>query len=199
MVAVNGLRLFSMGGETMKDVLDNPYVTWIITGVVGSLCGAVVFFFKRGLDKAEKRLEKQESQTRELEEKLNKTISDMPFLYTLRDAVAENPDFIRQNERDLCASLLHTVVDILVDKLIRAAKEYGIKDIAIGGGVSANSVLRSRIAAEGEKRGWRTFIPELKFTTDNAAMIAVAGYFKYCKGEFSTLDAAPIARYEDLL
>lgn len=121
------------------------------------------------------------------------------FLYTLRDAVAENPDFIRQNERDLCASLLHTVVDILVDKLIRAAKEYGIKDIAIGGGVSANSVLRSRIAAEGEKRGWRTFIPELKFTTDNAAMIAVAGYFKYRKGELSTLDAAPIARYEDLL
>ena len=121
------------------------------------------------------------------------------FLYTLRDAVAENRDFIRQNERDLCASLLHTVVDILADKLIRAAKEYGIKDIAIGGGVSANSVLRSRIAAEGEKRGWRTFIPELKFTTDNAAMIAVAGYFKYCKGEFSTLDAAPIARYEDLL
>lgn len=121
------------------------------------------------------------------------------FLYTLRDAVAENPDFIRQNECDLCASLLHTIVDILVDKLIRAAKEYGIKDIAIGGGVSANSVLRSRIAAEGEKRGWRTFIPELKFTTDNAAMIAVAGYFKYCKGEFSTLDAAPIARYEDLL
>lgn len=121
------------------------------------------------------------------------------FLYTLRDAVAENPDFIRQNECDLCASLLHTVVDILADKLIRAAKEYGIKDIAIGGGVSANSILRSRIAAEGEKRGWRTFIPELKFTTDNAAMIAVAGYFKYCKGEFSTLDAAPIARYEDLL
>ena len=121
------------------------------------------------------------------------------FLYTLRDAVAENPDFIRQNECDLCASLLHTVVDILADKLIRAAKEYGIKDIAIGGGVSANSVLRSRIAAEGEKRGWRTFIPELKFTTDNAAMIAAAGYFKYCKGEFSTLDAAPIARYEDLL
>lgn len=121
------------------------------------------------------------------------------FLYTLRDAVAENPDFIRQNECDLCASLLHTVVDILVDKLVRAAKEYGIKDIAIGGGVSANSVLRSRIAAEGEKRGWRTFIPELKFTTDNAAMIAVAGYFKYRKGELSTLDAAPIARYEDLL
>lgn len=121
------------------------------------------------------------------------------FLYTLRDAVADDPDFIRRNECDLCASLLHTVVDILADKLVRAAKEYGIKDIAIGGGVSANSVLRARIAAEGEKRGWRTFIPELKFTTDNAAMIAAAGYFKYRKGELSTLDAAPIARYEDLL
>ncbi len=121
------------------------------------------------------------------------------FLYTLRDAMAENPDFIEQNKCDLCASLLHTVVDILVDKLIRAAREYGIKDIAIGGGVSANSVLRNRIAAEGAKRGWRTFIPQLRFTTDNAAMIAVAGYYKYLQGDLSTLDAAPIARYEDLL
>lgn len=121
------------------------------------------------------------------------------FLYTLRDAMAENPDFIEQNKCDLCASLLHTVVDILVDKLIRAAREYSIKDIAIGGGVSANSVLRNRIAAEGAKRGWRTFIPQLRFTTDNAAMIAVAGYYKYLQGNLSTLDAAPIARYEDLL
>lgn len=121
------------------------------------------------------------------------------FLYTLRDALAENPDFIEQNKCDLCASLLHTVVDILVDKLTRAAREYGIKDIAIGGGVSANSVLRNRIAAEGAKRGWRTFIPQLRFTTDNAAMIAVAGYYKYLQGDLSTLDAAPIARYEDLL
>ncbi|MGN0007063.1 MAG: tRNA (adenosine(37)-N6)-threonylcarbamoyltransferase complex transferase subunit TsaD [Alistipes sp.] len=121
------------------------------------------------------------------------------FLYTLRDAMAENPDFIEQHKCDLCASLLHTVVDILVDKLVRAAREYGIKDIAIGGGVSANSVLRDRIAAEGAKRGWRTFIPQLRFTTDNAAMIAVAGYYKYLQGDLSTLDAAPIARYEDLL
>ena len=73
----------------MEAVLNNPYVTWIITGVVSALCGAVVFFLKRGLDKTEKRLEKQETMTRDLEEKLNKTISDMPFLYTLRE------DFIR--------------------------------------------------------------------------------------------------------
>lgn len=121
------------------------------------------------------------------------------FLYTLRDNVALNPDFVEQNRCDLCASLLHTVVDILVDKLIRAAKEFGIKDIALGGGVSANSALRARIEAEGRKRGWRTFLPELKFTTDNAAMIAVAGYYRYLQGEFSSLDAAPIARYEDLV
>jgi N6-L-threonylcarbamoyladenine synthase len=117
----------------------------------------------------------------------------------LRDNVALNPDFVEQNRCDLCASLLHTVVDILVDKLIRAAKEFGIKDIALGGGVSANSALRARIEAEGRKRGWRTFLPELQFTTDNAAMIAVAGYYRYLQGEFSSLDAAPIARYEDLV
>ena len=121
------------------------------------------------------------------------------FLYTLRDRVAENPNFIEENKCDLCASILHTVVDILADKLIRAAKEYSIKDIALGGGVSANSVLRARIEAEGKKRGWRTFLPELKFTTDNAAMIAVAGYYRYLRGELSSLDAAPVARYENLI
>ena len=121
------------------------------------------------------------------------------FLYTLRDRVAENPNFIEENKCDLCASILHTVVDILANKLIRAAKEYSIKDIALGGGVSANSVLRARIEAEGKERGWRTFLPELKFTTDNAAMIAVAGYYSYLRGELSSLDAAPVARYENLI
>ena len=86
-----------------------------------------------------------------------------------------------------------------MNKLVRAAKEYSIKDIALGGGVSANSVLRARIEAEGKKRGWRTFLPELKFTTDNAAMIAVAGYYRYLRGELSSLDAAPVARYENLI
>ena len=134
-------------------------------------------------------------------EELNYSFSGLKtsFLYTLRDAVAENPDFIEQNKADLCAALLHTVVDILVDKLIKASKQFGIKDIALGGGVSANSALRARIEAEGAKRHWRTFLPELKFTTDNAAMIAVAGYYRYLRGELSTLDAAPIARYEEMI
>ncbi len=120
------------------------------------------------------------------------------FLYTLRDEVAENPDFIEQNKADLCASLQKTVVDILLDKLIKASKEYGIKDIAIAGGVSANSGLRNGIVNEGRKRGWRTFLPEFKFTTDNAAMIALAGYYRYMKGEFASLDVTPTARIEDM-
>lgn len=121
------------------------------------------------------------------------------FLYTLRDKVGQDPNFIQENLEDLCASLLYTVVDILVAKLIKASKDSGIKEISIGGGVAANSVLRQRILDEGEKRGWKTYIPELKFTTDNAAMIAIAGYYRYMQGELSSLDAAPIARYEELV
>lgn len=120
------------------------------------------------------------------------------FLYTLRDRVAEDPDFIEKNKADLCASLQRTIVDILLDKLVKASKETGIKDIAIAGGVSANSGLRDGIVAEGERRGWRTFLPEFKFTTDNAAMIALAGYYRYLDNKFSTLDVAPVARVEEL-
>ena len=121
------------------------------------------------------------------------------FLYTLRDRVAEDADFIEKNKADLCASLQKTIVDILLDKLVRASKETGIRDIAIAGGVSANSGLRNGIVAEGERRGWRTFLPEFKFTTDNAAMIALAGYYRYLDNQFSSLDAAPVARLEELL
>lgn len=120
------------------------------------------------------------------------------FLYTLRDEMAADPEFIEKNKADLCASLQATVVDILLDKLVKAAKEYGIRDIAIAGGVSANSGLRNGVTVEGEKRGWRTFLPEFKFTTDNAAMIALSGYFRYLHGDFASLDATPVTRHEDL-
>ena len=120
------------------------------------------------------------------------------FLYTLRDAVKEDPDFVERNKADLCASLQRTIVDILLDKLIKASKATGIKDIAIAGGVSANSGLRDGITEAGRRRGWRTFLPELKFTTDNAAMIATAGYYRYMAGELSSLDVSPVARLEDL-
>ncbi len=120
------------------------------------------------------------------------------FLYTLRDAVAEDPDFVEKHKADLCASLQKTIVDILVDKLVKASKATGIKDIAIAGGVSANSGLRNGIAEMGRRRGWRTFLPELKFTTDNAAMIAMAGYYRYMAGDLSSLDVSPVARLQDL-
>jgi len=120
------------------------------------------------------------------------------FLYFLRDSVAADPAFIDSNKADLCASLQRTIIDILMDKLVKAARDLGVNDVAIAGGVSANSGLRGRVAAEGEKRGWRTFIPEFKFTTDNAAMIAVTGYYLYRAGRFSSLDVTPAARAEEL-
>lgn len=121
------------------------------------------------------------------------------FLYTLRDAVTAEPDFIERRKADLCASLQHTIVSILTDKLVRASKLTGIRDIAIGGGVSANSGLREGIVEAGRRHGWRTFLPELKFTTDNAAMIAMAGYFRYQQGDFASLDVSPVARLEELM
>lgn len=121
------------------------------------------------------------------------------FLYTLRDKVAEDPDFVEKNKADLCASLQKTIIDILLDKLIKATKALGIKDVAIAGGVSANSGLREAVAETGRRRGWRTFIPELKFTTDNAAMIAIAGYYRYQQGILSGLDVSPVARLEEIL
>ena len=121
------------------------------------------------------------------------------FLYTLRDKVAEDADFIEKNKADLCASLQHTIIDILLDKLIKATKSLGIKEVAIAGGVSANSGLREAIAETGRRRGWNTYIPEFKFTTDNAAMIAISGYYRYNQGMISGLDVAPVARLEEIL
>ena len=121
------------------------------------------------------------------------------FLYTLRDRVAEDPDFVEKHKADLCASLQHTIISILLDKLIKATKALGIKDVAIAGGVSANSGLREAVAEAGRRRGWRTFIPEFKFTTDNAAMIAISGYYRYNQGMISGLDVAPVARLEEIL
>ena len=119
------------------------------------------------------------------------------LLYFLRDQVKENPDFIQENMADICASFQRTLIDILMDKLLKAVKQTGIKQVAIAGGVSANSGLRDRIKSEGEKRGWTTFIPEFKFTTDNAAMIAITGMFKFQQGLTTPLDVAPISRALD--
>lgn len=119
------------------------------------------------------------------------------LLYFLRDRVAEDPDFPEKNRRDICASYQRTLIDVLMDKLFKAVRETGIREVAIAGGVSANSGLRERIASEGARRGWTTHIPEIRFTTDNAAMIAITGLYKFREGLLSGLDLAPVSRALD--
>ncbi len=119
------------------------------------------------------------------------------LLYFLRDNVHENSNFIKENINDICASFQTNLVEILLEKLIRAAKDTRISQITISGGVSANSLLRMRIKQEGEARGWKTYLPELKYTTDNAAMIGVAGYYKFKSGHFCALETVPVSRLSD--
>ncbi len=118
------------------------------------------------------------------------------FLYLVRDRQAEDPDFIENNKVDLCASFQKVIIDFLLAKLRRAVRETGIKQVAIGGGVAANSELRRRLQEMADKEGWKAFIPERKYTTDNAAMIATTGYYKYLKGEFVGQDVVPLARWK---
>jgi N6-L-threonylcarbamoyladenine synthase len=108
----------------------------------------------------------------------------------------QNPQFIDQHVADLCASLQGAIVDILLDKLVKASQQTGIKEVVIGGGVSANSGLRSAITLTGQKRGWNTYLPKLKYTTDNAAMIGMTAYFKYKEGLFTDQSVSPLARYK---
>ncbi|MDR1553779.1 MAG: tRNA (adenosine(37)-N6)-threonylcarbamoyltransferase complex transferase subunit TsaD [Prevotellaceae bacterium] len=116
------------------------------------------------------------------------------FLYFLRDRITENPDFIEENTADLCASLQNDIIHVLLKNLMKASEQTKIKEIAISGGVSANSALRNAIAAEGKHRGWNVYLPQLKFTTDNAAMIAITGYFKYLNGQTCGYDVTPTTR-----
>lgn len=118
------------------------------------------------------------------------------ILYFLKEKTKENPHFIQENLADICASVQTRIVSILMKKLKLAARQTGIREIAIAGGVSANSGLRSALEKLGEEEGWNTYIPKFEYCTDNAAMIAVTGYYKYLNGEFAGQDATPVARYE---
>lgn len=116
------------------------------------------------------------------------------ILYFLRDQMAQNPQFIAENMTDICASIQHTIVTILLKKLRKAARQTGIRHVALAGGVSANSGLRQALEAWGRQEGWNIYIPRFEYCTDNAAMIGIAGYYKYLKGDFCGQDAAPYAR-----
>ncbi len=116
------------------------------------------------------------------------------ILYFLKKKIKTEPNFVQENMEDICASVQYSIIESLMKKLIQATKETGINNIAIAGGVSANSGLRNRLLSEGEKRGWNTFIPRFEYCTDNAAMIAVVAYQKYLKKEFVGQDITPMAR-----
>ena len=118
------------------------------------------------------------------------------FLYTLRDNLRTDPDFIEHHRADLAASLQSAIVGILMNKLEKAVDATGVTTVAIGGGVSANNGVRQAVADMCARRGIKAFIPERRFTTDNAAMVAIAGYFKYRDSDFCPYSAVPYARVE---
>lgn len=116
------------------------------------------------------------------------------ILYFIQKKIKENPNFVEENMADICASVQHTIVQILMDKLKKAVEQTKITQIAIGGGVSANSGIRNAILNQ-QKNGWKTFIPRFEYCTDNAAMIGIAGYFKFLKNEFSEMSVTAQARF----
>lgn len=117
------------------------------------------------------------------------------FLYTLRDMKKDDESFVENNLPDICASLQFTIISILEDKLLKAVKQTGVKSVVIGGGVAANSGLRNRMLELADEKKLKVFLPKRKFTTDNAAMVGMAGYFKYLKNEFADISIKPLARY----
>ena len=116
------------------------------------------------------------------------------FLYFLRDRLKEDPDFIENNKADLCASIQNCIVGFLLKKLEKAALAHRVNQVAIAGGVSANSRLRDELTRIGQKHGWHVFLPPIQFCTDNAAMVGIAGHFKYLKGEFADISLPPYTR-----
>lgn len=118
------------------------------------------------------------------------------ILYFIQKKTADDPDFISKNINDICASVQHTIIEILMDKLISAVKETGISQIAIGGGVSANSGIRQKMKEMELERGWKTFIPKFEYTTDNAAMIGIAAFYKYLSGSFENSSVTSKARID---
>lgn len=116
------------------------------------------------------------------------------ILYFVQNETKKNPDFIQENLNDICASIQYTIIGILIDKLKLATKQTGIKHIAIGGGVSANTGIRQALKDGEQKFGWTTYVPKFEFTTDNAAMIAIVGYLKYLEGDFAKKDVTASAR-----
>lgn len=118
------------------------------------------------------------------------------ILYFLQKKQQENPDFVKENLADICASIQYSIVTILVKKLKKATEQTGIRQVCLAGGVSANSGLRQALLQAGEKYGWSTYLPSFEYCTDNAAMIALTGYYRFLAGDFAPLSSSPSARAE---
>ena len=192
-VKVKNFLEFEVIGETIDDAVGEAFDKCAKLLNLGYPGGPVVDKLASSGDSSKFRFSKPRI------EGLNYSFSGIKtsLLYFLRDNIKENEKFIDENINDICASYQRHLIDILMEKLIKATKDQNIKDIALSGGVSANSLLRKRVCDEGLKRGWRTFIPEIKYTTDNAAMIAIAGYYKYMSGYRASLDIVPVSRSTD--
>jgi N6-L-threonylcarbamoyladenine synthase len=202
------LCLLVSGGHTriivMKDYLDMEVIGNTIDDAAGEAfdkCGKIIGFpYPAGpvIDKyAREGNKKAFTFSRPVVKDLDFSFSGLKtsFLYFLRDQLKGDPDFIEKNKADLCSSLQNTIVSILITKLVKASQITGIQDVGIAGGVSANSGLREAFVREGQKRGWNIFIPDISYTTDNAAMIGITGYYKYLRNEFSGQDVVPLARF----
>ncbi|GHB77016.1 tRNA (adenosine(37)-N6)-threonylcarbamoyltransferase complex transferase subunit TsaD [Persicitalea jodogahamensis] len=118
------------------------------------------------------------------------------IMYFLQKQIRQNPDFVKENLTDICASIQHTLIKILLKKLTKATRQTGIREVAIAGGVSANSGLRKTLGEVGQKEGWQVYIPRFEYCTDNAAMIAMAAHFKYLAEDFTDQTVSPLARME---
>lgn len=120
------------------------------------------------------------------------------LLYFIRDKVKDNPGFVQENMNDICASYQSALISMLMIKIRKAVHEFNIRDVALAGGVAANSALRNALKAEGKQNGWHVYIPDFEYCTDNAAMIAITAHYKFLKGEFCNLDVTPVASFSDL-
>ena len=203
------LCLLVSGGHTQLIVVKNPYEMEAIGNTIDDAageafdkCGKLMGFpYPAGplIDKLAKEGNRNAFRfSKPVVKGLDFSFSGLKtnFLYFLRDRLKDDPEFIMVNKADLCASLQQTIVNILVTKLVKASLQTGITEIGIAGGVSANSGLRSAVENEAAKRGWNLFIPPFGYTTDNAAMIGISGYYKFLMGDFAGQDITPLARFD---
>lgn len=191
------LCLTVSGGHTQIVKVSDPYTLEVLGSTIDDAAGEA--FDKSGkllgldypagplVDKLAQKGEPLYSFTEPKIDGLDFSFSGLKtsILYFLRNQLKEDPDFIKENMHHICRSIQDRIVSILLNKLVQASEETGIKEVAIAGGVSANSGLRKAFTEMGERLGWKTYIPDFQYCTDNAGMIAVAGYFKYLKEDFA--------------